>query len=238
MIITLDGPAGVGKSSLATYLSRHYQIMFLKSGAFYRALSLALQRSFPEELPRLEEFYQDFLDGDETAEEIWHVVLNFAMFLEINQQGERIYIGAEDVSELLQTPEMDAITPLVSRFSPFRQRINSLLHEQAQNASLVAEGRDMGTVVFPDADYKFFIDASVEVRARRRFLQQGEQGDLAELQKFMEERDKIDRNKEEGALKAAEGAIIIDTSSLTFEDVCQIITGHISSDFVKSEHSS
>ncbi|WGK68679.1 (d)CMP kinase [Candidatus Haliotispira prima] len=225
MIITIDGPAGVGKSSVSGYLAKKENILLLKSGSFYRALSLgvkdelaALPSGDPETCYELR---------DKRWQRLWHRIQS----VYIRQQDEQILLNGQDVTDRLGTPEMDFLTPLLSKLPPVRHFINNLLRSQAEGRSLIAEGRDMGTVVFPHARHKFFLEAGSGVRARRRWeqLHPKEQAlrSLAEIENQISVRDKIDRNKKEGTLRAAENAHIIDTGSLTFEDVCQIIAGSL-----------
>ncbi|MEM9424180.1 MAG: S1 RNA-binding domain-containing protein, partial [Spirochaetota bacterium] len=193
-------------------------ILLLKSGSFYRAISLGLKNAFPElSATCLENIFE--AQGKEW-QEIWQVI----QAMDIRQEGEQILLNAKDVTALLQTPEMDILTPEVSKIPIIRHFVNELLRGHAGNHSFIAEGRDMGTVVFPQAECKFFLDASIEVRARRRYEQWGgRQTGLRELREQIQIRDEIDRGKKEGALRPAENAYIIDTSNLTLAAVCQII---------------
>ena len=230
MIITIDGPAGVGKSSVASFLARERQILLLKSGSFYRALCLGI-RGYLEALPisQLNNIYEGRESQENKArwQDLWRAVQTVRIF----QEGEKILLNGQDVTEKLQTPELDALTPILSKLPPVRHFINQMLRRHTESHSLIAEGRDMGTVVFPEAEFKFFLDASTSVRAQRRWQQLNDEQraslSFAELEQRICERDEIDRNKKEGALKPARSAQLIDTSNLTFEAVCQIIAGSL-----------
>ncbi len=217
MVITIDGPAGVGKSSVAAYLAREYQLLLLKSGSFYRALSLWVRNELS--VLSAAELERAYHQRDSNWQQLWRK----AQAADIYQQGEQILLGDREVNAQLQTPQLDVLTPRLSALPPVRHFINGLLRSQAEGRDLIAEGRDMGTVVFPEAEYKFFLDASIRVRAQRRWQQMNALGNLNDLEQQIYHRDEIDRNKPEGALKASENACIIDTSNLTFAAVCQII---------------
>ncbi len=218
LVITIDGPAGVGKSSVSSYLAKELNLLLLKSGSFYRALGLALKADIAKlGLERLENIFEE--QGLEW-EELWQTI----QAIKIYQDGEDILLNGEPVTALLQTPEMDILTPQISKIPVIRHFINNLLRLQAEHKDLIAEGRDMGSIVFPWAQYKFFLEASISVRALRRYQQLDINNlSLYELEQQIEIRDEIDRNKKEGTLKPAKNAHIIDTSRLTLKAVCQII---------------
>ena len=230
MVITIDGPAGVGKSSVSSYLAKQQNILLLKSGWFYRAVALALQGEL-EALPpgALERSYKAQNKENQTWQELRHKMED----LQICQKDERLFLNGIDVSTKLQTAALDTLTPQLSGFPPVRDFVNRLLCSQAEGCSLIAEGRDMGTVVFVQAEHKFFLDAAVGVRAQRRWAQLNETErtglSLKAVEQKLFERDEMDRNKPEGALRIPENAHILDTGSLTFEAVCQIISGLIHS---------
>ena len=227
MVITIDGPAGVGKSSVSSYLAKQQNILLLQSGWFYRAVALALQSEL-EALPlgAIESSYK-------AQNQTWHEFQRKMEGLQICQRSEMLFLNGIDVSTKLQTSTLDALTPRLSKLPPVRHFVNRLLRSQAEGCSLIAEGRDMGTVVFVQAEHKFFLDAAVGVRAQRRWAQLGEAEragmSIRRLEQQLSERDEMDRNKPEGALKAAKDAYILDTGSLTFRAVCQIISDLIHS---------
>ncbi|NLM00057.1 MAG: (d)CMP kinase [Treponema sp.] len=210
MIIAIDGPAGTGKSTVAKIIAQHYGIVFLNSGSFYRAITLALLRA-----------EKDLSNVDD--------VCNFASELKMEYVNGRVVLNDEDVEDLLHSPEIDLNASKVSSIVPLRDIVNKKLRKIAQRESIVCEGRDMTTVVFPNADYKFYLDASIDVQAMRRFKQGVSNLSYEEVKAQIIQRDKMDKAKIVGALKIAEDATYIDTSDLTIEQVCAIIYNKIHS---------
>jgi cytidylate kinase len=133
----------------------------------------------------------------------------------------RIHANGQDIDEYLHTDAVDAHVARISAIIPIRKIVNEQLRESAGNLDVVAEGRDVTTVVFPHADYKFYFDANVSVRAKRRFEQQDTELSLEEIERAIAARDEIDKTKEFGALRAADDALYIDTSYLTIDEVCE-----------------
>ncbi len=210
MIIAIDGPAGTGKSTIASMIAEKLNITFLNSGGFYRTFTIAL------------------LDAgiDYSDEE---TVMDFCRAQKIEYTKESHFIlNGNDVTAHLHDDRVAKNVAQVSAIIPLRHYVNELMREITKSLSIVCEGRDMTTVVFPNAEYKVYLDASAAVRARRRFDQGVSNMTLEEIQRSIEERDEIDRNKKEGALKIAPDALYIDTSNLTIDNVCEIILKQIS----------
>lgn len=208
MIIAIDGPAGTGKSTIAELIAKKLNITFLNSGSFYRGLTLALLNA-----------KIDVKNQDE--------VIEFCKAQKLEYINSHLVLNGDDVEDKLHMDEVSALAAPVSAIPEVRHIVNSKLHEVTKSLSIVCEGRDMTTVVFPDADYKFYLDASLEVQALRRFKQGVSNLSLEEIKNAIVERDKIDKNKKEGSLKIAPDAVYIDTSVLTIEDVCAIIINKI-----------
>jgi small subunit ribosomal protein S1 len=204
MIIALDGPAGSGKSSIAKKLAGDLGITYINSGNIYRAFTYGAKSSGI-----------DTNDAD--------AVVRYARQETITYEGDSVCLGGEDVTRYLHTDEIDALVGKVSCIVPLRHLVNHVVRDEAGRRDVIVEGRDMTTVAFPDAEFRFFIDASVETRARRRFDQGSSDLSLEEIGRGIEERDAIDREKPEGALKLGEGVEYIDTSLLTLDEVCVII---------------
>lgn len=208
MVVAIDGPAGSGKSTVARIVADRLGITFLNSGSFYRGLTLALLRAGVD-LARQDE------------------VLDFARRQSLDYVDSRLVINGEDVEDLLRSDIVDANTAQVSSIVPLRHIVNDKIRAITRSLSVVCEGRDMTTVVFPDAEHKFYLDASIDVQAERRFRQGVSSLSLDEIRESIRRRDEMDRSKAEGALKIARDATYIDTSDLTIEQVCEIIISKI-----------
>ncbi|MGP1588088.1 MAG: (d)CMP kinase [Treponemataceae bacterium] len=208
MIIAIDGPAGTGKSTIAKLISEKLDIVFLNSGSFYRAITLALL-------------------GENKINESDEKICEFAKTLTLGYENSRLILNGKDVEDLLHSDHVDAFVAQISAIVPLRRIVNDKIREITKNLSIVCEGRDMTTVVFPDADYKFYLDASIDVQAQRRYKQGCSNMSLEQVKEAILKRDAIDKNKAEGSLKIASDAQYIDTSLLTIEQVCAIILGKI-----------
>ena len=208
MIIAIDGPAGTGKSTIAKLISQKLNITFLNSGSFYRGITLALLRE----------------NIDITDEQ---KVLDFAEKLDLDYVNDHLILNGEDVNHLLHQDIVSEHASPVSAIVELRHIVNKKLRKITETQSVVCEGRDITTVVFPNAEHKFYLDASSDVRAKRRFDQGVSDLTLEEIKAAIEKRDEIDKNKKEGSLKIAEDATYIDTSLLTIDEVCAIILSKI-----------
>ncbi|MDE5615136.1 MAG: (d)CMP kinase, partial [Treponemataceae bacterium] len=208
MIIAIDGPAGTGKSTVAAIIAKKLGITYLNSGSFYRALTLALNDT----------------DIDLADEER---VVAFCARQKLEYVNSRLVLNGTDVEDRLHDDAVSARVAPLSSIVPVRHLVNDRMREITQSLSVVCEGRDMTTVVFPHAEHKFYLDASIDVQARRRFEQGVSQLSLEEIKAAIQKRDEIDRGKKEGALKRAPDAVYIDTSTLTIEQVCEIIIANI-----------
>ena len=208
MIIAIDGPAGTGKSTIAKLISQKLNITFLNSGSFYRGITLALLRE----------------NIDITDEQ---KVLDFAEKLNLDYVNDHLILNGEDVNHLLHQDIVSEHASPVSAIVELRHIVNKKLRKITETQSVVCEGRDITTVVFPNAEHKFYLDASSDVRAKRRFEQGVSDLTLEEIKAAIEKRDEIDKNKKEGSLKIAEDATYIDTSLLTIDEVCAIILSKI-----------
>ena len=210
MIIAIDGPAGTGKSTSASMIADKLNITFLNSGGFYRTLTIAILDAGI-----------DYKDEEKT--------LAFCKEQKIEYTKDSHFIlNGTDVTSHLHDDRVAQNVAQVSGIVPLRHYVNDLMREITKSLSIVCEGRDMTTVVFPNAEYKVYLDASAEVRAKRRFDQGVSDMSLEEIKQSIINRDEIDKNKKEGALKIAPDALYIDTSTLTIDNVCAIILKQIS----------
>jgi cytidylate kinase len=211
VIITIDGPAGSGKSTVSRLLAERLHYQYLDTGAMYRAVALQAKRE-DIALERIEE-----------VRELCH---NLDLCFKAKRKEKRVFIGDEDVSSAIRTPEMDLLSSRISTIKEVREAMTALQRKIARNENFVAEGRDMGTVVFPDAHFKFFITASADVRAERRYqerIKRGEKVLKRQVRRDLAKRDEQDRTRSIAPSIPAKDAIMIDTSSATPEQVVGII---------------
>ncbi len=208
MVIAIDGPAGTGKSTIASIIAEKLKVVFLNSGSFYRALTLALLDSG--------------VDLQSEAD-----VVDFCKKQLLEYKNSHLFLNGEDVESHLHDDRVSTNVAQLSAIVEIRHLVNQRMREITESLSIVCEGRDMTTVVFPNADYKFYLDASLDVQAERRFNQGVSNLSLEEIKESIRKRDEIDKNKKEGALKIAQDAVYIDTSNLTIEEVCAIMLKHI-----------
>jgi cytidylate kinase len=211
LIITIDGPAGSGKSTVSKLLAERLHYQYLDTGAMYRAVALQAQREgiAPEWKERLKELCH-----------------NLDLHFKNKGNEKRIFIGDEDVSSAIRTPEIDVLSSRISTISEVREAMTDLQRKLALNENLIAEGRDMGTVVFPDAHFKFFITASSDVRAERRYLERISRGEKVlrhDVKRDLVKRDEQDRTRSIAPSIPAQDAIIINTTFSTPEQVVGII---------------
>ena len=208
MVVAIDGPAGTGKSTVAKKVAEDLGLVFLNSGSFYRALTLALLDAG--------------VDIDDAG-----AVMDFAKRQTLDYVDSHLILNGVDVDSELHQDRVDANVSRVSSIVDLRHLVNDRMREIVKSMSIICEGRDMTTVVFPDAEHKFYLDASIDVQAQRRF-DQGVSGlSLEEIKAAIIKRDEMDRNKAEGSLKKAPDALYIDTSDLTISQVCAIIEQNI-----------
>ena len=217
MIVAIDGPSGAGKSTLAKRVAREFGFMYLDTGALYRALGLKVLRQ-----------------GAEVADDARMAQLVEATDIDLTERDGHleVFLDGEEVSALIRTPEVSQMASRVSALKAVRLKLFELQRALARRGSVVAEGRDMGTVVFPEAEVKIFLDASAKERARRRSEElraAGRAVGIEETEREMEERDRRDRERELAPLRKAEDALTIDSSSLDAEAVAERVIKKIRS---------
>lgn len=213
-IVTLDGPAGVGKSTIAKLVAESLSLPYLDTGAMFRTLALKLG--------------PDAAELDAYALEKKCVGLLFS--LEGSGRTTRLICNSKPVGGEIRTEEIGLLAAQLGALAPVRKLLLQTQRSLGENNSLVAEGRDMGTMVFPKAQFKFFLDASPEVRALRRMRDLESRGltvDLGSLTEQIRQRDSLDRNRELAPLRPAADALIIDTSFTDIHGVLGRILSHI-----------
>lgn len=209
MIIAIDGPSGAGKSTLGKKLAKKLNLLYLDTGAMYRAVGLAVLRAGI-----------DFAD----EEKIIEIAVNAEIKLVGKPEDLQVLLNGDDVSKEIRTNEVSQAASIVSGISEVRRNLverQRKLGENSENGA-VLDGRDIGTVVFPQADIKFFLTATPEARARRRFEEDSEKGRATSFEKTLEEineRDKRDVSREDSPLKIADDAVVIDTSEMNETEV-------------------
>ncbi|MGB9711850.1 MAG: (d)CMP kinase [Dissulfurimicrobium hydrothermale] len=208
-IITIDGPAGAGKSTISRLLAARLGYKYLDSGAMYRAVAWIVKKN----------------GLDVTDEEAVSGLLK-TIRLDFDFNNNKIIMNCKDISDIIRGPEMDALSSAVSRLKPVRDYLTRRQREIGGKNNIVAEGRDMGTVVFPAADFKFFITASTPERAMRRMRQLeaiGKTVNYHDMLLQIEARDAADSTRDLAPLKMAPDAYFIDTTGLTANDVLEKI---------------
>ena len=214
-MITIDGPAGSGKSTVSRMIAKALQFFYLDTGAMYRAVALQAKREGV-----------DYDDKEELKRICKNIDLNFWM----DGIHNKLSIGNEDVSLAIRTPEMDMLSSRISAVKEVRDAMKALQRKLGRKGKVVAEGRDMGTVVFPEAAHKFFLTATQEIRAERRFKERQSRGEpisMAEVMKELKDRDNQDTHRDIAPLRPAEDAKVIDSTMLNQDEVAEIILKEI-----------
>jgi CMP/dCMP kinase len=219
LIIAIDGPAGAGKSTVAKHLAAHFGLLNLETGAMYRAFALKALRSG--------------IDPEEAAALV-RLAASTAIVLVATPAGNRVLLDRADVTEKIRDAEVTQAASKVSVHPAIRSWMVDLQREMGRAGGVVMEGRDIGTVVFPDADIKFFLDASPEARSQRRYEQASgpvafESAPASEgisqeaIARELRERDDRDRNRAQSPLRPAPDAVIVDSTFLTLDQVLERI---------------
>ena len=212
--IAMDGPAGSGKSTVARRIAEKLGMLYLDSGAMYRAVTLlAIENGVEEDITDLIELVKQ-------------------CNIEFDDNGKKILLDAVDVSEEIRTPEVNKLVADIAKIPEIRHEI--VKHQQRIGAegNIIAEGRDLTTIVFPDADYKFYLDASISERAKRRYADlqvQNVETTIEAVEAEIAVRDEKDTSREHSPLQMADDAIRVDTTGKTIDQVIDMIVGHITS---------
>ncbi|GAV22305.1 (d)CMP kinase [Carboxydothermus pertinax] len=207
MRIAIDGPAGAGKSTVAKILAQKLGYTYLDTGAMYRAVTVLLLKeglSFTDE-EKIKKLLQ---------------VMDLKIIPE--KDGQKIYLNGQDITEVIRTPRVSELVAKVSALPVVREHLTKLQREYVTRGEIIADGRDMGTVVMPEAEVKIFLTASPEERARRRYQELKAKGFAVSYEEVLKEvlkRDEVDTTRKVSPLKQAPDAILVDTTGLSIEQV-------------------
>lgn len=209
--IAIDGPAGAGKSTIAKLVSKKLNYIYIDTGAMYRTMALYMLRNSID-------IHNEELVSNECK--------NVDIRLENTSQGQMIFLDGENVSETIRNEEVGIAASVTSAYPRLRNILTDMQKDMASRSDVVMDGRDIGTVVLPNANLKIYLTASVQARALRRYkelTEKGESCDLEAIKKDIELRDYQDMNRETAPLKQADDAILIDSSDLTIQQVVDSI---------------
>jgi cytidylate kinase len=228
-VVTIDGPSGSGKSTISRLLAARLGYTYLDTGAMYRAVGLKVKEAGLD------------LDDEAGRAALPDLLATIDIILAPAASPDddaRVFVNNKEVSHLIRTAEMGMVASRVSAEPVVREKLTEMQRQIGNRGGIVAEGRDTGTVVFPKAEYKFYMDASPEERARRRELQLREKGQEVDYQKLLEQiikRDHDDSARSLAPLTPAHDAVIVDTSTMSIEEVVSHMLEKIQSSALKNE---
>lgn len=214
MQIAIDGPAGAGKSTIAKIIAKELNILYLDTGAMYRAITYGVLKN-------------DIDFSDESA------IIDFAENAMIAFEGEEVFLNGESITLKIRTPEINQNISKIACMAPIRKILVREQRRIAEGCSVIMDGRDIGSVVLPNADYKFYLDASVEERTMRRMIEFKEKNveqDFEAVKQDIIQRDYNDMHRETDPLICTEDAIVVDTTGMSIQEVCDRILSYISED--------
>jgi len=216
LVIAIDGPSGAGKSTIARLLALRLGYIYIDSGAMYRAVGWKAKR-----------------EGIDPADEgkLADLCGRTEVTIKLDDRDPRFYVDGTDVSEEIRTPEMGMMASAVSKSRAVRERLLVLQRELGKNGGVVMDGRDIGTVVFPCAEVKFYLDATAEERGRRRYLELKTKEmdvDPEQITREIRDRDRQDSTRSLAPLRRADDALLIDSTSLTVDEVLERMLSHAS----------
>lgn len=219
MIITIDGPSGTGKTTIAKQVSRLLSFAHFDTGAMYRSFSFLIKKN------------KVSLDNDSAVRQL---IDTFDFGIQDDPKGKRYYVNGEEVTRAIRTPEISSLVSVVAALPAVREKLVTIQRKFGESQNAVFEGRDIGSVVFPDAELKIFLTATPEIRAKRRYLELIEKNHhlkksltIEEILEQQEERDQRDSKRKHSPLVVPDGAIVIDTSPLTIEEVTKKILSFV-----------
>lgn len=219
-VVTIDGPSGAGKSTISRMLAARLNYTYLDTGAMYRAVGLKVKRAGIA----LE-------DGESLAGLLGDIDITLSAS-ESADRDTRVFLDGEDISDAIRTPEMGMIASRVSAERMVRDKLTKMQQELGRKGGIVAEGRDTGTVVFPAAAYKFYLDATAGERARRRqaqLLESGQDVDFDDILQQIIKRDRDDSGRDLAPLAPAADAVIVDSSAMSIDEVVEFMLARIRS---------
>lgn len=210
-VVAIDGPAGTGKGTVTKIIAERLNLIYIDTGAMYRAVALkALKNNIkPEEIEKIEEMLK-----------------NISIKLNKIAGKQQVLLDGIDVTEKIRTPEVDDVVAKFAAVKQVREKMTPLQRQMKSEGNIIMEGRDIGTVVFPDADVKIYLDATVEERARRRYKQNLEKGiecNYEEILASIKERHILETTRKIAPLKQAEDAVYVDSTELSIEEVVEKI---------------
>lgn len=212
--IAIDGPSGSGKSAIAKALAKKLDIAYLDTGAMYRGIA----------------YYLDKHNVNcESVEEVIKNLNDINMDVVYDGEMQKVIVNNEDVTPYIRENKISKLTSIVAKIKEVRLKLVDIQRKLASVKSLILDGRDIGSYVLPDADYKFYLTASIDTRAKRRYLEIKDKEDitLAKVKSDMIARDEGDSNREFAPLTVPKGAFVLDTTNLTIDEVLDVILGKI-----------
>lgn len=204
-VVAIDGPAGSGKGTITKLVGKKLNLVYIDTGAMYRSVAVYSLRNNI---------------NFENEDDIKDMFENIKIELKNENDNLKVYLNKEDITKLIRTPQIDEQVKIVATIQPIRRKMVDLMREIAKSENVIMEGRDIGTVVFPNANVKIYLDAKVEERARRRYKENCEKNIDCSYEKILEdmiERDRSDLTK--GGLRKADDAIVVDSSNMSIEEV-------------------
>ena len=210
-VIAIDGPAGAGKTTIARIVSKKLGYNYIDTGGMYRAISW---KAFRKKIDL------------KSKKELIRMVRNSKIELKSRAGTVRVHLDGKDVTNKIRSKRVTEGASILAKIPEAREELVKIQRRLGSSGGIVVEGRDIGTVVFPGADYKFYLDASIKERALRRYRElkaKGEKGDLAELEKAIRSRDRRDRTRGVAPLKIAPDAVVIDSTDMSKKEVVEFI---------------
>lgn len=226
LIITIDGPSGAGKSTIAKMIAHTLHYTYIDTGAMYRGVAFAYTRKYSEEKGQRSEVSEV---QTQKLDKLKELLNSLNLRFEFGEET-KVFLDGGDISKEIREPAISLLASKLSQNNVVREYLYAMQRAQGQNGGIVLEGRDTGSVVFPNAHVKFYLDANPEERAKRRHMELSSKGtsvDIASVKEDMVKRDKNDSERDLAPLVIPEGAIYVDTSGLDVEGVVKVLFEHI-----------